>query len=105
MPVRAFLNILRNAVQAIQDSGRIDIWTVRSDAEIEVKIRDTGCGIPAELLPRIFEPNFSTKTEGMGLGLAIVQKIITDSNGIIQIDSTEGEGTTVTVALPLHFPA
>jgi len=102
---RAFVNMLRNAVQAIQGSGQIDIWTVRSDTEIAVNIKDTGCGIPSNLLPRIFEPNFSTKTEGMGLGLSIVQKIISDTDGHIHIESVVGKGTTVTVSLPLYSAA
>jgi two-component system nitrogen regulation sensor histidine kinase NtrY len=97
---RAFINILRNAVQAIGDHGRIEIVTASQEGLIDVRISDTGPGIPAEIQERLFEPNFSTKTDGMGLGLAIVKKTIEDVSGSIQIESTLGEGTTVIVQIP-----
>lgn len=98
---RAFTNLLRNAVQAIQDNGRISITARREEKSIRIVFSDNGVGIPPELLTRIFEPNFSTKTEGMGLGLAIVKKIIDDAGGSIGIESTPGRGTAVTVMLPV----
>jgi two-component system, NtrC family, nitrogen regulation sensor histidine kinase NtrY len=97
---RAVANLLRNALQATHDHGEISISAGMSPEGIRILISDTGIGIPPELLPRIFEPNFSTKTEGMGLGLAIVKKIIDDAGGTIRIESTAGEGTTVIVTLP-----
>ncbi|MBN1446800.1 MAG: HAMP domain-containing protein [Bacteroidetes bacterium] len=97
---RAFTNILRNAVQAIRGAGRVEIRLRRMTDGIRLTVADSGSGIPAELLPRIFEPNFSTKTEGMGLGLAIVKKIIDDAGGSIHIESASGKGTTVTIHLP-----
>lgn len=97
---RAMTNVLRNAVQAMHTEGGIDVSARREGAVLRITITDTGIGIPASLLPRIFEPNFSTKTEGMGLGLAIVRKIITDMDGSISIDSVEGRGTEVTILLP-----
>jgi signal transduction histidine kinase len=97
---RAFTNLLRNAVQAVQEHGRISIVAQRDLEAIRIHITDNGSGIPPELLPRIFEPNFSTKTEGMGLGLAIVKKIIDDAGGEIRINSTPDEGTAVTIILP-----
>jgi two-component system nitrogen regulation sensor histidine kinase NtrY len=98
---RAFTNLLRNAVQAIQDRGRVSITARREGNAIRIIISDNGIGIPPELLPRIFEPNFSTKTEGMGLGLAIVKKIIDDAGGSTRIESVPGEGTVATVTLPV----
>ncbi|MFA6233274.1 MAG: ATP-binding protein [Bacteroidota bacterium] len=97
---RAFTNLLRNAEQAIQGDGTVSIAARREQQDIRISISDNGSGIPPELLPRIFEPNFSTKTEGMGLGLAIVKKIIDDAGGTIRIESTPGEGTVVTITLP-----
>ncbi|MCB2205459.1 HAMP domain-containing protein [bacterium] len=98
---RALTNILRNAVQAMQDEGSIRIQAISDDTVLTIRISDTGSGIAPELLPRIFEPNFSTKTEGMGLGLAIVRKIITDAGGEIRIESAVGEGSTVIITLPV----
>jgi signal transduction histidine kinase len=97
---RAVTNILRNAVQAIGEEGTITITAARADDGVTVVVTDTGSGIAPELLPRIFEPNFSTKTEGMGLGLAIVKKIIDDIGGSIRIESEQGAGCTVTLSLP-----
>ncbi|MBL0173807.1 MAG: HAMP domain-containing protein [Ignavibacteria bacterium] len=97
---RALTNIVRNAVQAIALHGTIHLRASGTPSEVSVTITDTGSGIPRELLPRIFEPNFSTKTEGMGLGLAIVKKIVDDIHGTIRIDSESGTGTTVRIVLP-----
>ena len=99
---RAFINIIRNAVQAIEGKGTISIKT-KFDIDItEITIHDTGQGMSEETLNRIFEPNFSTKTDGMGLGLAIVKKTIDELGGTIVIDSTIAEGTTVMIRLPLR---
>lgn len=97
---RAFTNILRNAVQAMPEGGRVDVHARRIENAIVITVADSGSGIPPELLTRIFEPNFSTKTEGMGLGLSIVKKIIDDAGGNIDIESMPGEGTTVRITLP-----
>ncbi len=97
---RAFINIIRNASQAINESGEITIVTQASDKNTRVTIQDTGVGISEEVRGKLFEPNFSTKTDGMGLGLAIVKKTIDDIGGSIAIESTLGEGTTVIIDLP-----
>lgn len=97
---RAFTNILRNAVQAMPGGGHVTVNARRSAERVLITVTDSGSGIPPELLTRIFEPNFSTKTEGMGLGLAIVKKIIDDAGGSIHIDSTPGKGTSVLITLP-----
>jgi two-component system, NtrC family, nitrogen regulation sensor histidine kinase NtrY len=97
---RAITNLLRNAVQAITSTGVISVRANTTDKVVRIVIEDDGIGIPPELLQRIFEPNFSTKTEGMGLGLAIVKKIIADTGGSIHIESEPGHGTRVFVELP-----
>ena len=65
-----------------------------------ISVSDNGAGIPAELLPRVFEPRFSTRTSGAGLGLAIVRRLVESWGGRIEVESREGEGTLVTVQLP-----
>jgi two-component system, NtrC family, nitrogen regulation sensor histidine kinase NtrY len=97
--LRAFINILKNAVQSIHDRGEIAVSVTRDARRIRIAFEDSGSGIAPELLPRVFEPNFSTRTEGMGLGLAITKKIIDDLDGKISIESTEGKGTIVRVEL------
>jgi signal transduction histidine kinase len=67
-----------------------------------IRISDTGTGIPDDIQSKVFQPNFSTKTDGMGLGLAITQKVIEDLNGTISLRSKVGEGTTVEMKIPLR---
>ncbi|HEY6192135.1 MAG TPA: ATP-binding protein [Bacteroidota bacterium] len=98
---RVFINILRNAVQAMEHGGTVAMSTRRSGESILIRIKDDGPGIPAEVRARLFEPNFSTKTDGMGLGLAIVKKIIDDLGGSITLESSVGNGTAAIILLPL----
>jgi nitrogen fixation/metabolism regulation signal transduction histidine kinase len=97
---RVIVNILRNAVQAMTSGGTVDIVLTEQSKSYNVRIHDTGPGIAPELIQKIFEPNFSTKTEGMGLGLAIVRKIIEDYGGVIHCESIVGQGTTFEINLP-----
>jgi len=101
---RVFINIVRNSIQAMEAGGTITIETSESGGRWIVSIKDTGAGIPSELLSKVFEPNFSTKTEGMGLGLAIARKVIEDLNGTIEVKSAVGKGTVIKVTLPLSGP-
>ena len=101
---RVFINIVRNSIQAMESGGTITIETSESAGRWSVSITDTGAGIPSELLSKVFEPNFSTKTEGMGLGLAIARKVIEDLNGTIEVRSAVGKGTAIKVTLPLSGP-
>jgi two-component system nitrogen regulation sensor histidine kinase NtrY len=98
---RVFINVLRNSVQAIVGEGKINVTTRLNDGEISIVIADTGRGIPDEIKGRLFEPNFSTKSEGMGLGLAISKQTITDLKGRIEIESTVGKGTQVRITIPM----
>jgi two-component system nitrogen regulation sensor histidine kinase GlnL len=111
---RLFLNLIKNAREAISHDGEVMVETRiassyhmtgpgrRSSPMVDITISDTGCGIAAEEMERIFTPYFTTKIKGSGLGLAISQKIIEDHNGLLKIESTPDEGTTMTVSLPLR---
>jgi signal transduction histidine kinase len=100
---QVFLNILKNAVQAIEKRGKIIIKTYEKDNNIFIEIIDTGCGIPEELQNRIFEPFFTTKEvgKGTGLGLSIVYGIIKKHKGDISVKSKIGEGTNFIIKLPI----
>ena len=98
---RAFINIIRNGIQAVNNSGRITIRSLCEQGWVVVSIHDDGVGMSGEVKAKLFEPNFSTKSEGMGLGLAITKKSIDDVGGSISIESEEGKGTTVTISLPI----
>ena len=97
---RAFLNILINAIHSLQDGGTIDIKVEEDRDAYRVEIEDTGCGISKENVDKIFNPFFTTKEKGSGLGLSIVRKIIEGHRGTIDIKSVEGQGTKVQVQLP-----
>ncbi len=99
-----FLNIFLNSMEAMPDGGEINVSIMEIPTEsgpmVEVEIRDTGSGIPMKHLPCIFEPFYSTKTEGSGLGLSNVKRIVDAHNGIIDIQSTVNAGTSFKVRLP-----
>jgi signal transduction histidine kinase len=97
-----FNNLFINAVQAMEmEGGHLGVKMSTAKSTVKIEVCDTGLGIPRENLPKIFEPYFSTKETGTGLGLAIVHKIIEMHSGKIDVDSTEGEGTTFTITLPV----
>jgi signal transduction histidine kinase len=98
---RVFINLLRNAVLAVGDHGHIDISMTSDDSVLEIKVADSGPGIEPGILPRIFEPSFSTRTGGMGLGLAISRRVIDDLGGSITAISEPGEGAVFIVRLPV----
>jgi signal transduction histidine kinase len=99
---QAFLNIIINALQATPPGGSVIIsTTVFLTALCEIRFRDSGPGIDAKMLERIYEPFFTTKPDGTGLGLAITRKIIESHSGTMSVESEAGRGTTVTVRLPM----
>ncbi|RKY58896.1 MAG: hypothetical protein DRP95_05540, partial [Candidatus Latescibacterota bacterium] len=98
---QVFLNIILNAIQAMPNGGKIEISTGLGDGIVQVKISDTGCGIPKDLKERIFDPFFTTKDDGTGLGLSIAQGIVERHRGKIEVVSEEGKGSTFIVSLPL----
>lgn len=100
---QVFLNLLVNAAQAIPKKGEITIRSGQVGNEVFIAIADTGAGIPAENVPRLFEAFFTTKPvgKGTGLGLSIAYNIVQKHGGRIEVRSTVGEGTTFTVWLPV----
>lgn len=94
---RAFQNIIKNAVQAIMNEGIIKVRSYDSSNSIVCEIEDNGCGIDGEVIDRLFEPNFSTKSKGMGLGLAITKKTLDDMKASIKIESEKNKGTLVRI--------
>jgi two-component system nitrogen regulation sensor histidine kinase NtrY len=92
---RVFQNILKNSVQSFEGNGVIEVRSFNSPTKVIVEIKDNGCGIDPEILGKLFEPNFSTKSTGMGLGLAITKKSLDDMKARISFNSKLGEGTTV----------
>lgn len=100
---RVFKNIVTNAIQAVPDDveGRIDIAIKVENEKVIVSITDNGKGIPMEQANKVFIPSFSTKSSGMGLGLAISKKIIESFGGKITFESEEGKGTVFFIVLPL----
>jgi len=93
--------LILNSEEAMPDGGEIHIWIERENSGVTIYFRDTGKGIPEELLPRIFEPFFTTKREGLGLGLYNVKQIVRSMGGSISVVSSPGEGTTFKIHLPL----
>ena len=99
---RALHNIIKNSIEASERGSSIFIQTRRANKEnrkILIEIRDQGAGMNQEVLSKIFEPYFTTKNRGMGLGLSIVKRIIEDHNGEIVFESSPGRGTQVTIYL------
>jgi len=99
---QAFYNLLKNAMEAIAGQGRIDISARRNGAgRVSIRISDTGCGLTAGEIDHIFDPEYTTKEKGLGLGLALAHEIIRGHGGEIRVESAVGVGTTFDVLLPL----
>ena len=104
---QVFLNILLNAIEATPENGKIAVETrsfLKPGGEpyIQIQFTDTGCGIPAEYLEEIFNPFFTTKNKGSGLGLSISHQIVQDHKGYIEVQSELDKGTSFFINLPLH---
>ena len=97
---RAFANIIANAVQSMNKGGKLKIDTGTEDGYAWARFEDTGCGIPEENLEKIFQPLFTTKPRGIGLGLAITKGLIEQNGGAIEVSSQPEKGTTFIVRLP-----
>jgi two-component system NtrC family sensor kinase len=99
---QAIMNLVANSIDAISDRGSIEIETGGVDGAYQIRVSDTGSGIPAELRERVLEPFFTTKPvgEGTGLGLSITYSIVRKHGGTLSISCPEGGGTTVTIQIP-----
>jgi len=100
---QVMLNLLINAIEAAPKESRVIAGYESDDqGQVMIVVEDAGEGIPREHLDKLFDPFFSTKSKGTGLGLTVCRQIVDLHDGRIKIQSTEGEGTTVTVSLPLR---
>jgi two-component system, NtrC family, sensor kinase len=101
---QCLLNLIRNAAEAVsaKGSGHVTLRTrTAATGRVEIDVEDNGIGIPADVLPQLFDPFFSTKEDGSGLGLALTQQIVRDHGGDLRVDSVVGRGTTFTVSVPV----
>lgn len=99
---QVLVNLIKNAMQAMTRGGTLTLQTGAGPDQVWVSVSDTGGGIPQEQINRIFEPFYTTKKKGTGLGLMIVQRIIRAHDGRIELESNVGHGTTFRIWLPLH---
>ncbi len=96
-----FINLIKNAMGAMPDGGQIRLESRIAEDLVVIKVEDTGVGIPEEMIHRIFEPYFTTKVDGTGLGLTMAYKVVKEHGGDIRVQSEIGKGTCFTISLPL----
>ncbi len=96
----ALMNLMLNAIQAMADGGTLTVRTWMSDDDLLIEITDTGKGMTAEQVRNVFEPFYTTKAQGLGLGMPYAKKIIEQHQGTIRVESTEGVGTRILIELP-----
>lgn len=99
---QAFYNIIKNALQAMRSGGILRLRTEADDAYVTISFIDSGQGIGPEQIGQLFEPYFTTKQDGTGLGLMIVQRIVREHGGTIEVESNKDRGTTFRIRLPIH---
>jgi signal transduction histidine kinase len=99
---QVILNVLLNALQAVETRGRIEISLSKRENQAEIKIADNGCGIESKDLKEITKPFFTRKTQGSGLGLSIVNSIVDEHRGLLNIASNLGRGTSVSISIPIE---
>ena len=97
---QAFYNVIKNSLEAMRRHGTLRIRTDLDDTYVMVSFIDTGSGMSAENLSHVFEPYFTTKPSGTGLGLLIVRRIVREHGGELSIESSQGKGLTLTIRLP-----
>jgi len=98
---RALLNLIKNSISAMPDGGELRLETKRNGDNIIITVSDTGVGIPEELQGKIFEPYFTTRDTGSGLGLTVVYKVVKEHGGDLHMDSRSGRGTTFRISIPV----
>ncbi len=99
--MQVFLNLVLNAVDATERGGHIELRAERQGGEVVVTVQDDGAGIPPEHQAKLFQPYFTTKKHGTGLGLFVTHRLVTDHGGRVEFDSRPGEGTCFRVSLPV----
>ncbi len=99
--IRVFVNLLQNAIDATPENGRLEITNCQRSNFVEIAFSDTGKGIPAEVLPKLFTPLFTTKAQGMGFGLAICKRIVEVHGGTIKVESIKDKGTKFIINMPV----
>ncbi len=97
---RVFINLIKNAIDAMPEGGKITIENLKAKDGLTFSFTDTGLGINDEILPKLFSPLFTTKAKGMGFGLAICKRIVEAHRGTISVQTKKGQGTTFTLTLP-----
>jgi PAS domain S-box-containing protein len=98
---QVFINLIKNAIQAMPRGGKLKAKAACGRGVVSISFTDTGAGISKSNLDKIFEPYFTTKDEGAGLGLMIVQRILSEHNGTMDVKSTPGKGSTMIVSIPV----
>jgi PAS domain S-box-containing protein len=101
---RVFVNLIKNAVEAMPKGGRLEIRSRQNGENMEIAFSDTGTGMSRDVVAKIFTPLFTTKAQGMGFGLAICKRIIEAHGGKISVESAQNKGTTFTITLPIEPP-
>jgi signal transduction histidine kinase len=99
------MNLVLNAVQAMPGGGRLSVVTIAEDASVQVRITDTGTGMNSEQLKKVFEPFYTTRSKGLGLGMTYARKVVEQHQGTIRIESQPGAGTTVEIVMPVQTGA
>ena len=99
---RLFTNLIQNAIDAMPEGGKLSISSMSTQKEVSISVRDTGCGIPQDMVGKIWTPLHSTKAQGIGLGLPIAKRIIEAHGGSVSVESAVGKGTTFTLKLPIQ---
>ncbi len=94
-------NVILNAFQSMPSGGDFTVATTTENHKVQIVIQDTGIGVSKENLPKLFDPFFSTKSTGLGLGLAMTKRVVEEHGGKVDFLSTEGKGSTMTITLPL----
>ncbi len=103
MMARVLVNLVTNAIQAMPVRGTLIITAFGSEKGMVLNVEDDGVGIPPDLIPKIFDPLFTTKSRGMGLGLVVARRMVEAQGGSLDLNSNSGKGTIAVIRMP-HLP-